>query len=153
MGARWGSVRRKNKPIPGRDLCPCEDQLLGWEGPDGADLPPSGWLGFSRNSAESGRALVSCWQIGRSEAAVARLVLVCGPMCSLGLCCCDQLHSYADCAGNKVAESFDQLSFQFLSVVDVLWCVLVCDTQIFILCAYCQMSSHVPIPQTLSPTF
>lgn len=50
-------MERKGKPNSRIDLYPCEDGLLalsGWKGPDIVDLPPSGWLNSSRNSATSG---------------------------------------------------------------------------------------------------
>lgn len=50
-------MERKGKPNPRIDLYSCEDELLalsGWKGPDIGDLPPSGWLNSSTNSAISG---------------------------------------------------------------------------------------------------
>lgn len=78
---------RKSKPIPRIYLYPCEEELLAlpeWKGPDVVDLPTSGWLVSSRNSAVSGLSIgLFCWQIGHAETAVARLVLEHG-----SLCCC-----------------------------------------------------------------
>lgn len=55
IGAGWGSVGRKGKPIPRTDLHTSDDEwtagLPGWKGPDIVDFPPCGLLVSSRNRA------------------------------------------------------------------------------------------------------
>lgn len=152
IGAGWGTVGRKGKPIPRTDIHTSDDGwtagLPGWKGPDIVDFPPCGLFVSSRNRAIFWASIgLFCWHMGHSEAAAARLALVHGSPCCWACVVPPTLSLWPNTIyvpvvsvpGWPVMKWLSHLIYlivQLSSVVDTLRWVLMCDTKIFILCAY-----------------